>query len=86
MYEMEGPRLISRRRPADFSASFAPLDRLPEPVTLPAARSGTGSPVARVTRAGWLRLARVPSGRGSPQARKRSGFLRRPAPGFLSAT
>ena len=29
MYEMEGPRPVSRRRPADFSASFAPVDHLP---------------------------------------------------------
>jgi hypothetical protein len=29
MYEMQRPRLVSRRRPADFSASFAPLDHLP---------------------------------------------------------
>jgi len=39
MYEMEGPRPASRHRPADFSASFAPLDHLPGPGTRPAARS-----------------------------------------------
>jgi hypothetical protein len=43
MYEMEGPRPASRHRPADFSASFAPLDHLPGPGTLPVLRS-TGSP------------------------------------------
>ncbi len=43
MYEMEGPRLVSRHRPADFSASFAPLNHLPGPGTLPVSRS-TGSP------------------------------------------
>jgi hypothetical protein len=46
MYEMEGPRPVSRHRPADFSASFAPLNHLPGPGTLP------GGPVDRVT--GWL--------------------------------
>jgi hypothetical protein len=43
MYEMEGPRPVSRHVPADFSASFAPLDHLPGPGTLPVLRS-TGSP------------------------------------------
>ena len=43
MYEMEGPRPVSRHRPADFSASFAPLNHLPGPGTLPVVRS-TGSP------------------------------------------
>ena len=46
MYEMEGPRLVSRRRPADCSASFAPLDHLPGPVAWPAFRS-PGTPVAQ---------------------------------------
>ena len=39
MYEMEGPRPVSRHVPADFSASFAPLDHLPGPGTLPVLRS-----------------------------------------------
>jgi hypothetical protein len=39
MYEMEGPRPASRHRPADFSASFAPLGHLPGPGTLPVFRS-----------------------------------------------
>jgi hypothetical protein len=43
MYEMEGPRPASRHRPADFSASFAPLGHLPGPGTLPVFRS-TGTP------------------------------------------
>jgi len=44
MYEMEGPRPVSRHVPADFSASFAPLDRLPGPGTLPGAPVATSSP------------------------------------------
>ena len=51
MYEMEGPRPVSRHRPADFSASFAPLDHRPGPGTLP------GAPVDRI--AGWLRAPRA---------------------------
>jgi hypothetical protein len=39
MYEMEGPRPVSRHVPADFSASFAPFDHLPGPGTLPVLRS-----------------------------------------------
>jgi hypothetical protein len=46
MYEMEGPRLVSRRRPADCSASFAPLDRLPGPAAWPMFRSPE-TPVAQ---------------------------------------
>jgi len=46
MYEMEGPRLVSRRRPADCSASIAPLDHLPGPVAWPAFRSPE-TPVAQ---------------------------------------
>jgi hypothetical protein len=53
MYEMEGPRLVSRRRPADCSASFAPLDHLPGPVAWPRFRS-PGPPVAQVPLAGWV--------------------------------
>jgi hypothetical protein len=51
MYEMQGPRPVSRHRPADFSASFAPFDHLPGPGTLPVLRStrspgGSGTPRA----------------------------------------
>ena len=54
MYEMEGPRPVSRHRPADFSASFAPLDHLPGPGTLPVLRS-TGSPGGSGLPAPWLK-------------------------------
>jgi len=47
MYEMEGPRPVSRHRPADFSASIAPLDYRPGPGTLPAVRSRPAHWVAR---------------------------------------
>ena len=47
MYEMEGPRPASRHVPADFSASFAPLDYLPGPGTLPVLRSRPDHRVAR---------------------------------------
>jgi hypothetical protein len=55
MYEMQRPRPVSRRRPADFSASFAPLDHLPGPATLPVVRlprspAGFGTPPGRVAR------------------------------------
>ena len=51
MYEMEGPRPVSRHRPADFSASIAPLDYLPGPGTLPVFRSRPDHRVARGPRA-----------------------------------
>src|SRR5215831_7282769 len=51
MYEMEGPRPVSRHRPADFSASFAPLNHLPGPGTLPVSRSRPDHRVARGPRA-----------------------------------
>ena len=52
MYEMQRPRPVSRSRPADFSASFAPLDHLPGPATLPVIRlprspAGFGTPPSR---------------------------------------
>ncbi len=60
MYEMEGPRPVSRRRPADFSASFAPVDP-------PSGASNlTSVPVARITswlgipRAGWPKKYPLP--------------------------
>ena len=68
MYEMQRPRPVSRHRPADCSASFAPLDRLPGAVTL------TGAPVARITSgsgvplAGWVRVFSLPTARGCPRA------------------
>ena len=68
MYEMQRPRPVSRHRPADCSASFAPLDRLPGAVTL------TGAPVARITSgsgvplAGWVRVFSLPTARGCPHA------------------
>lgn len=55
MYEMQRPRPVSRCRPADFSASFAPLDHLPGPATLPvfqlpSSPAGFGTPPGRVAR------------------------------------
>src|SRR6516164_9341640 len=55
MYEMQRPRPVLRSRPADFSASFAPLDHLPGPATLPVVRlprspAGFGTPPGRVAR------------------------------------
>ena len=55
MYEMQRPRPVVRSRPADFSASFAPLDHLPGPATLPVVRlprspAGFGTPPSRVAR------------------------------------
>ena len=68
MYEMEGPRPVSRHRPADFSASFAPLDHLPGPGTLPVLRS-TGSPGGSGLPAPWLRLSSLPTSPGLPPSR-----------------
>jgi len=55
MYEMQRPRPVSRCRPADFSASIAPLDHLPGPATLPVFQlpgspAGFGTPPGRVAR------------------------------------
>ena len=52
MYEMQRPRPVLRSRPADFSASIAPLDHLPGPATLPVVRlpgspAGFGTPLGR---------------------------------------
>ena len=55
MYEMEGPRPASRHVPADFSASFVPLDHLPGPGTLPVFRSRPDHRVARGLPAPWLK-------------------------------
>jgi hypothetical protein len=41
MHEMEGPRLVSRRRPADFSASQAPVNQIT------GARNPPEAPVSR---------------------------------------
>ena len=77
MYEMEGPRPVSRHRPADCSASFAPLDRLPGPVTL------TGVPVAQITGGSGVPLAGVgqsfliADGPELPPRRRRKVPLRR---------
>ena len=61
MYEMEGPRLVSQRRPADCSASIAPLDHLPGPVAWPTFRSPE-TPVAQgsPSRVGQSFLRRSP--------------------------
>jgi hypothetical protein len=78
MYEMEGPRLASRRRPADFSASFAPLDRLPGPE--PDRCSGCPDHQRlRNPRAGWLRVFSFADGPGLPPCRQRRVPLRRVA-------
>ena len=82
MYEMEGPRPVSRHVPADFSASFAPLDHLPGPGTLPVLRSRPGHRVARGFPAPWLRLSSLPTSRGFPQARWRRVFPQPVAQGF----
>ena len=65
MYEMEGPRAVSRHRPADFSASFAPLNHLPGPGTLPVFRS-TGAPGGSGLPAPWLGLSSLPTSPGFP--------------------
>ena len=84
MYEMEGPRPASRHRPADFSASFAPLDHLPGPGTLPVLRS-TGSPGGSGgSPRRWLGLSSLPTSRGFPQAGWRQVFPSPVARGFLS--
>jgi len=84
MYEMEGPRPASRRRPADFSASFAPLDHLPGPGTLPVLRS-TGSPGGSGgSPRRWLGLSSLPTSRGFPQAGWRQVFPHRWLKAFFS--
>jgi len=69
MYEMEGPRPVSRHRPADFSASFAPLDHLPGPGTLPVFRSRPVHRVARGFPAPWPGLSSLPTSPGFPPSR-----------------
>jgi hypothetical protein len=70
MYEMEGPRLVARRRPADCSASIAPLDRLPGPE--PNRCSGCPDHQRlRNPRAGWLRVFSFADGPGLPPCRQR---------------
>ena len=66
MYEMEGPRPVSRRRPADFSASFAPLDHLPGPATLPVFRSPRSPAGLGLPRAGWPGNSPSPDDSGFP--------------------
>ncbi len=68
MYEMEGPRPASRRRPADFSASLRRS-------TTTRARNTPSAPVDRIT--GWLggsprrrlRLSSLPTSPGFPPSR-----------------
>jgi len=66
MYEMEGPRPASRHRPADFSASFAPLDHLPGQQP----RQCSGCPDHRLAlglpRAGWPGNSPSPNDLGFP--------------------
>ena len=85
MYEMEGPRPVSRHRPADFSASFAPFDHLPGPGTRPAARSRPDHRWLGVFPVPWLRLSSLPTSRGFPQARWRQVFPQPVAQSFLAA-
>jgi hypothetical protein len=65
MYEMQRPRPISRHRPADFSASFAPFDHLPGPGTLPVFRS-TGSPGGSGTPRAAAQAFLIANGPGFP--------------------
>ena len=83
MYEMEGPRPVSRRRPADFSARVAPLDHLPGPGTLPGVPVDQIIRVARGFPAPWLRLSSLPTSRGFPQAGWRRLFPQPVAQSFL---
>jgi hypothetical protein len=81
---MEGPRPASRHRPADFSASFAPLDHLPGPGTLPALRS-TGSPGGSgAPRADGSGFPLCQQARGFPQAGRLRVFPQPVAQSFLS--
>ncbi len=68
MYEMQGPRPVSRHRPAEFSASFAPCDHLPGPGTLPVFRS-TGSPGGSGTPRAVARDFLIASKPGFPPSR-----------------
>jgi hypothetical protein len=68
MYEMQGPRPVSRHRPADFSASFAPLNHLPGPGTHPVARSRPDHRWLGSPRAGGSGFPLCQQARGCPQA------------------
>ena len=77
MYEMQRPRPVSRCRPADFSASFAPLDHLPGPATLPVFQL-PGSPAGLgLPRAGWPGNYPSPMTLSFPKAQRLQVF---PAP------
>ena len=69
MYEIQGPRPVSRHVPADFSASFAPLNHLPGPGTLPVLRSRPDHRVARGSRAVARGFPLCHRARGFPLAR-----------------
>jgi len=77
MYEMQRPRPVSRRRPADFSASFAPLDHLPGPATLPVVRSPRSPAGLGLPRAGWPGNYPSPKALSFPKAKRLQAF---PAP------
>jgi hypothetical protein len=77
MYEMQRPRPVSRRRPADFSASFAPLDHLPGPATLPVVRSPRSPAGLGLPRAGWPGNYPSPKALSFPKAKRLQVF---PAP------
>ena len=84
MYEMQRPRLVSRHRPADFSASFAPLDHLPGPGTLPRCSGRPDHRVARGLPVPRLRTSSLPTGRGFPQPGGAENFHRRWLRAFFS--
>ena len=90
MYEMQRPRPVSRSRPADFSASIAPLDHLPGPATLPVFQlpgspAGFGTPPGRVARelpfAKDFEFPQSPAAPSISRAMAQS-FLSPPDPGF----
>ena len=83
MYEMEGPRLVSRHRPADFSASFAPLDRLPGPLTHPGLRLPASQVAKDFPLPGGDEFLRT-GGPGLPPRSRREFPLRRVAQGAAS--
>ena len=84
MYEMEGPRPVSRHRPADFSASIAPLDYLPGPGTLPSVPVATGSPGGSGSPRRGSGLALCQQAGVSPKPAGARYFPHRVAQGFLS--
>ena len=90
MYEMQRPRPVSRRRPADFSASFAPLDHHPGPATCQCSSrpdhrlawdspgpGGPGIPLRRITRG-------IPQSQATPSPSRAvaQSFLSPHDPGF----